>query len=366
MPAKNFLLLLGSLLLILIIHSNSADLQNVSSYTPSEGTLFHGAFAPIKDQRSEHEVTQESIRSYEIAAGKDIAIGVVSNEWSMNRSFPTQQAEIIRSGGAVPYIRLMLRSDTRLNRIEPMFTISRIRDGLYDADLSYWSRDAHNFNTPIIVEWGTEVNGNWFPWNGYWNDQEAGARKFRDAYRHIIELTKKEGADNIIWVYHVNWISIPDKEWNSYSSYYPGDDYIDWIGVSLYGALNSDSNPNGTFSEHMDFVYPQLKQIGSEKPIIISEFGTDFNNKKVDAYNWTLDALSNITSGRWPLVIGFCWWNTEWPNDDNPLHNTSMRIQERPEISALFHQYIGDRDNILSRIQDNQTNASSSRDQSTG
>ena len=29
-----------------------------------------------------------------------------------------------------------------------------------------WGRAAQTFGTPLIVEFGTEVNGSWFPWNG--------------------------------------------------------------------------------------------------------------------------------------------------------------------------------------------------------
>jgi len=54
-------------------------------------------------------------------------------------------------------------------------------------------------------------------------------------------LFRKEGAGNITWCFHI----APPQEtgstatlesWNNIKNYYPGDEYIDWIGASIYGA----------------------------------------------------------------------------------------------------------------------------------
>ena len=46
----------------------------------------------------------------------------------------------------------------------------------------------------------------------------------------------KAEADNILWVFHVNYNDWPNESWNRFENYYPGDDYIDWLAVSIYGA----------------------------------------------------------------------------------------------------------------------------------
>lgn len=315
--------------------------------SPPPGTFYHMAFTPVENHRYESEISRDSLRSYENTAGKRIAIGVVSNEWGVDHRFPEKQADIIRSHGAVPYIRLMTRTDTRQYVREPRFTVSRIRDGYYDKDLTAWAEAARDFQSPIIVEWGTEVNGNWFPWNGFWNGQDEGPERFRDAYRHIIDLMDEREADNLLWVYHVNWNSVPHAEWNTLSSYYPGDEYIDWVGISVYGALDKNRIPRTNFSEQMDYIYPELVTMAPEKPVIISEFGTDLSSHQLSPEVWTKDALSYITSGKWPEIIGMCWWNAEWPNDRNPANNTTMRIEESEMVASLFSQYIGDNPRVL-------------------
>jgi len=61
-----------------------------------------------------------------------------------------------------------------------------------------WAREAKNFGSPILIEWGTEPNGNWFSWNGRWM---AAPTKVRDATLPLIGtlsiFIREQGADNL-------------------------------------------------------------------------------------------------------------------------------------------------------------------------
>ena len=72
------------------------------------------------------------------------------------------------------------------------------------------------------------------------------------------------------WSLHVDAYSEPNIKWNSIEKYYPGDNYIDWIGVSVYGPQEPDEEYQ-EFSEIMNDVYPTLVSLG-DKPIAILEF----------------------------------------------------------------------------------------------
>jgi hypothetical protein len=52
---------------------------------------------------------------------------------------------------------------------------------------------------------------------------------------------------------------------------------------------------------------------------------------------WAQAALDNLFANRWPRVRGFSWWNEYWQNDDNPAHDTTMRVQDIPALAAVFH-----------------------------
>ncbi len=327
--------------------------------TAAQGQLYHGVY-PGGVTGEEDDVTALDLDSYEQTVGKTAAWVYVSHNWYRSRSFPAENAGWIRQAGSVPFIRLMLWSSLQQDRREWIFTLRRIIRGAFDSDFRQWAREAAAFGSPIIVEFGTEVNGQWFPWNGFWNGrgfpffygdpaEPNGPERFRDAYRHIVEIMREE-ASNITWVFHANNEDWPDTAWNRLENYYPGDDVVDWIGVSVYGALTPMDTEWPRFRDSMEAVYPRLAALSTDKPIAVLEFGAAAHNSLGDQAQWARDALTDLTGGRWPRVIGFSWWNETWQNDENPEHDTTMRVQDNPGLAQVFKELVGAKENILGRL----------------
>ena len=65
------------------------------------------------------------------------------------------------------------------------------------------------------------------------------------------------------------------------------------------------------------------------------------NNPLGSQSQWANAALTNITNLRWPRLIGFSWWNEWWQNDENPLHDTNMRVQDNPLLAQVFKNLVG-------------------------
>jgi Glycosyl hydrolase family 26 len=310
---------------------------------PPEGKLYQGLYfdepAPGRDP-TEHDVTAGDVVRFEQTLGTKTAWIFFSNNWSESRKFPVAMCEWIREIGKVPYLRLMLRSDLEQDHAEKTFTLAHILAGKFDDDLRAWAREAKVFGSPILVEWGTEPNGSWFAWNGKWNGgAKEGPRRYVEVYRHIVDLMRGEGADNLQWIWHVNWLDEPEAEWNRFENYYPGPDYCDWVALSAYGPL-TPRTVDGTesFRFKMRTAYPRLTRLAPEKPIVIAEFGCDVHHRRVDPGEWAKSALEDLFSGRWPAVIGFCWWNESWENDDVRKHNTDMNILHDDGLTKVFRE----------------------------
>ncbi len=332
---------------------------------PPAGHFYHGIY-PGGRTGEEDDITLDDLRSYEQSVGKTAAWVYFSHNWFRGREFPAATAAWIRDAGSVPYVRLMLWSDAAQNHAEPEFTLDRIVNGDFDDDLRAWARGARDFGSPLIAEFGTEVNGEWFPWNGVWNgggvadgygdpSQPDGPEKFRDAYRRIVQIGHEEGADNITWAFHANNQDIPDEAWNRLEQYYPGDEWVDWIGVSVYGAGTPMEEEWLEFRDMMDEVYPRLAALSADKPIVILEFGVTSGNPLGDQAVWAENALTDLLAARWPRVIGFSWWNETWQNDDDPVHDTDMRVQDNPVLGEVFQRLVGADDRVLSRLIYSQT-----------
>jgi hypothetical protein len=56
----------------------------------------------------------------------------------------------------------------------------------------------------------------------------------------------------------------------------------------------------------------------------------------VDARRWAKTALEDLFSNRWPAIVGFCWWNEGWQNDDHRKHDTDMIVLHDVNLSRLF------------------------------
>ncbi|HEY6070157.1 MAG TPA: glycosyl hydrolase [Chthoniobacterales bacterium] len=318
--------------------------QSASVPPPPAGKLYHGCYwggvGTDTHDPTEHDVTPADVARYEEAVGAKTAWIYFSNNWFESRKFPAEMCAWIRDLGKIPYVRLMLRSDVDQKHAEKTFSLQKIIAGEFDADLRAWAREAKSFGSPILIEWGTEPNGNWFGWNGKWNGGTVeGPKRFIAAYRHIVDLMRAEGADNLTWVWHVNWLDEPERKWNAFENYFPGTDYCDWVALSAYGPttpLTLDGTESFEFK--MRGAYPRLTKLAPGKPMIIAEFGCDLHNRHVDAVNWTHGALEGLLSNRWPAIVGFCWWNEGWQNDDRKKHDTDMIVLHNAELTKVFRE----------------------------
>lgn len=143
----------------------------------------------------------------------------------------------------------------------------------------------------------------------------------RDAYRHIIDLFREEGVNNIAWAFHVfaDEPNNPDnnsnpknnESWIEITNYYPGGDYIDWIGASVCGSFERRAEWS-YFTEILDDVYPKLTAISPNKPIAVFEFGVLEDPSKGNKSVWIHDALQSIESERYPRIKGISYWHKRW------------------------------------------------------
>ncbi|WP_299229485.1 glycoside hydrolase family 26 protein [uncultured Psychroserpens sp.] len=125
--------------------------------------------------------------------------------------------------------------------------------GDYDEVIKKYGAWAKSTNRPIYLRIGYEFDG---------SHNQLEPKKYIKAYKHIVDLLREEGVNNIAFVWH-SYASEPFKDYKL-SDWYPGDNYVDWIGISVFGhAYNSD------FGTHCDDVLQFAKQ--KKKPVMIAE-----------------------------------------------------------------------------------------------
>ena len=335
------------------VNEKSEGTQEMVKLQPPSKGVYHSAFPDFGG--SEDNVTSERISNFGKLANKSIVWAAFSDNWGeSNITFPKAAVETIHNQGAVPYLRKMPRSSLHeiddsnpVYKPDPKYSLQKIIDGDFDTQLREYAREVKQTNIPIMIDFACEMNGNWFYWSGICSGGKTkdkygdpaladGPEKYRDAYRHIINIFKEEGANNVTWVFHVDAYSDPAESWNNYSAYYPGDDYIDWIGVSAYGSTSA-GEVDENFTEIMDDVYPQLESISKTKPLAVLEFGV---NEGKDKPQWIKEALESIKNGKYSRIKAVSYWHENWDEGDGTV--SKLRIDSSKESLETYRHEISD------------------------
>ncbi len=160
--------------------------------------------------------------------------------------------------------------------------LKEISRGVYDKYINRWAIAAKGIGEPIFIRVGHEMND---PYRYPWGPQNNTPEDFVAAWRHIHYLFLKNGVSNVLWVWS------PHQSYGLFKEYYPGDEYVDYIGA---GALNYGTVATWSqwwsFDELFGNYYEDLSAFN--KPMMITEFGSlAVGGNRVE---WFDDALEQI------------------------------------------------------------------------
>jgi mannan endo-1,4-beta-mannosidase len=169
------------------------------------------------------------------------------------------QLDGIHEKGAVPMITWEPQTSS-----EGPIRLSNIVEGRYDGYLGDAARDAVAWGKPLMIRFGQEMNGAWYPWSPAHGNS---ARSYVQAWRHIVRLFRREGARNVKWVW-TPYVGTDDDL--PFGRFYPGDRYVDWAGLDGYNW--GGSFPWRSFHDLFDSSYRKLLRLTS-RPLMIGEVG---------------------------------------------------------------------------------------------
>jgi len=303
---------------------------------PEKGAYF-GAYMDFGD--TEDEVTLEKIDKFETLAEKKPAIIASSSYWG-EQSFPKDNLALIARHGSVPMIYWSPWDKPYTEEKGPdRFSLKEILAGKWDNYIDMWADGAKTFGQPMFVSFCNEMNGAWFPWSGtFYGGGNGGPETFKAAWKYVVDRVRQRGAKNILWVFHVNNYSDILDNWNTFKSYYPGPDYVDWLGLSVYGKqFRRDDNPGwADFIDLIDWPYQVITAVDSSKPVMLAEFGVaEFSDIHPGAKaQWYTDAFSMMQ--KYPKLKAAIYWHERWQNPDSSYSN--LRVDSSAQALAAFRK----------------------------
>src|SRR5258708_2831310 len=149
------------------------------------------------------------------------------------------------------------------------FPLQSIAAGSFDAYIDSWANGLHAYGGPVLLDFGHEMDGNWYPW-GYGVNGNTAA-DFIAAYRHVHDRFAQAGATNVQFVWTVDI-------WNPAgidpTTLYPGDAYVDWTAIDVFnwGAAGGGwaSLSAGLDATH---VYARLASL-TAKPMMLGQWAS--------------------------------------------------------------------------------------------
>lgn len=141
-----------------------------------------------------------------------------------------------------------------------------IASGACDQFLKEAAQNLHKYNKRILLRFAWEMNLPSIWWSTEKTNSTTG--EFIDAWRHIHTILKDEGATNVEMVLAFNTSS---SKTVPYTELYPGDDYVEWVGIDGYNWGTSVSWSKWTsFDGVFKKSYDELSAL-TKKPIMLSE-----------------------------------------------------------------------------------------------
>ncbi|MFJ8688012.1 glycoside hydrolase family 26 protein [Micromonospora wenchangensis] len=166
-----------------------------------------------------------------------------------------------------------------------------IAAGRHDAYVKEFAAAVRTLNLPIALTFAHEMNGHWYSWG----TKQTKATEYVAAWRHLHDIFTQQGATNVIWTWTPNVVNYLRKV--SIRALYPGDAYVDWVGMDGY---YTNRGPK-TFQ---DLFVPTITQIRTftRRPLLIVETGAEPSSRRPAQIT---DLLTNVARRRDFLGVAY-------------------------------------------------------------
>lgn len=186
-------------------------------------------------------------------------------------------------------------------------------DGSVNAEREWFYRQLDSVVISTIKELGFpmtfrpwhEMNGAWF----WWGSGNCTPDEYIQLYRMTVDYMRQQGVSNVLYVWS------PDTKFTL--EYYPGDDYVDILGLDVYEMGAASYKPMETcvaeFEKLTDFAAEHGKLAAMTETGLRMENGQFRYPEEIPDY-WTKNILEPLTSNvkLKRLIWVESWYSADW------------------------------------------------------
>jgi mannan endo-1,4-beta-mannosidase len=196
--------------------------------------------------------------------------------------------------------------------------VGQIANGSQDPFLSSYATQVRLYRHPVIISFAHEMNGNWYQW-GWTHTPPA---LWVQAWRHIVTVFDQAGADNVTWLWTVNYAAVgegPVRDW------WPGSKYVTWVGIDAYYDI-----PSERFDSQFVPTITTIRQF-TRKPILIGETA-------VGPQAGQATGIPDLFAGvRHYHLLGLVWFDVA---QHGSVFKQDWRLEGKPAVAATFREAV--------------------------
>jgi hypothetical protein len=260
---------------------------------PTTGAYLGAFAAPHQSEsQAQSDIRQElsQIGNFDGVLGRPLGIVHVYQNW---RS-PVRDSSLaaFASTGATPIVDWTCTSD------------ASIINGSQDSLITNYAGSLKSYGQPIFLRWFWEMNLVGLPRTSSCLGT-LGSAGYVQAFQHIVSIFRQVGATNVAFVW------CPSISGSTFgSAYYPGDQFVDWIGWDGY---DRKQDPTILQSQFLPFYNHWLP---NGKPMMIGETGAT-----IDQATYVANLAATIPS-QFPGVKAVIYYDSmstsDWTLVDAP------------------------------------------------
>jgi hypothetical protein len=269
----------------------ASSLNLLQNWLPTTGTLFGAAV--FNDDHYDETTLWQTELAFEDEIRRPMTLERRYFTWE--ETFPTADDYLARDMG-----RTLLLSWGAGKRDGTVVPWKDIAAGRYDATIDSRAASIKAFAAPMFFVFHHEPNGN----------HPAGTpEEFIAAFQHIRDRFVSDGVTNVLYTM-VMFDTAYDQ--GTIDDYYPGDSYVDVLGVDTYNWYDCGGRQEPWTSFHDSALAFHDYGVAHHKPMVVAEWGSEEDSvNPLHKGLWITEAL--VTLKTWPDVKGVSWFNSGPP-----------------------------------------------------
>jgi mannan endo-1,4-beta-mannosidase len=237
----------------------------------------------------------KGLPSFEAMTGAQVNMYLFFKSWGKQPVLDVTEYQLAHDAGVLPLIAWEPWDPEGSSTDQPAYTLQSIVDGQHDQLITSWAQGLRDLRFPVAIRFAHEMNGHWYPWSTTVNGNTP--ELYVAAWRHVHDVFEAEGATNVAWVWSPNNSRFLTQR--PLAQIYPGDDYVDIVGIVGYGTSNTDS-----FEVIFGSTMTEVRQF-TQKPFLITE--TSIQHTLADQPGWIRQYFTDMAAR--PDMLGMVWFN---------------------------------------------------------